>query len=206
MFTGLIENVGRVERREGSREGDFRIATGLAAQLRPGDSIAVNGVCLTVTSADATGFTAHVSPETLRVTTLGGLTEGRPVNLERPLRADGRIGGHFVQGHVDGVGRIARFAKDGESYWLDVDVPADLLPAIVSKGSIAVDGVSLTVAALAGSRLGVQIVPFTFDATALQAAQAGDRVNLETDVIGKYVARFAELRAGAVNVAEVRRS
>lgn len=206
MFTGLIEHVGRVERREGNREGDLRIATDLAADLRPGDSVAVSGVCLTVTSADATSFEAHVSPETLRVTTLGGLVEGRLVNLERPVRADGRLGGHFVLGHVDGVGRIARIAKDGESYWLDVDVPADLLPAIVSKGSIAIDGISLTVAALAGSRLGVQIVPFTLAATALQAAQAGDRVNLETDVIGKYVVRLAELRAGTAKVAEVPRA
>ena len=197
MFTGLIEDVGRVERPEAGADSDLRIATSLASQLRPGDSVAVSGVCLTVTSADSTGFRAHVSPETLRVTTLGGLRDGSLVNLERPLRADGRVGGHFVLGHVDGVGLITRFAQDGGSHWLDVDVPADLAPAIVSKGSIAIDGISLTVAALAGARLGVQIVPFTFAATALRAAQAGDRVNLETDVIGKHVLRLFALRTEA---------
>lgn len=197
MFTGLIEDVGRVERLEAGAASDLRIATALAGELRLGDSVAVNGVCLTVAAADAAGFSAHVSPETLRVTTLGGLGDGSLVNLERPLRADGRVGGHFVLGHVDGVGRIARFARDRESYWLDVDVPADLAPAIVSKGSIAIDGISLTVAALAGTRVGVQIVPFTFAATALRVAQAGDRVNLETDVIGKHVLRLFALRAEA---------
>ena len=197
MFTGLIEDVGRVERPGAGAAGDLRIAASFASELRPGDSVAVNGVCLTVTSADNTGFGAHVSPETRRVTTLGDLRDGSQVNLERPLRADGRVGGHFVLGHVDGVGRITRFARDGESHWLDVDVPADLAPAIVSKGSIAIDGISLTVAALAGARVGVQIVPFTFAATALRVAQAGDRVNLETDIIGKYVLRLSALRSDA---------
>jgi riboflavin synthase len=196
MFTGLIENVGQIRRPPGGADSEVTIATPLGAELQPGDSIAVNGACLTVTSADATGFSAHVSPETLRVTTLGALRPDSLVNLERPLRADARVGGHFVLGHVDGVGRIARFARDGESYWLDVDVPADLAPAIVSKGSIAIDGISLTVAALAGSRVGVQIVPFTFAATALRVAQAGDRVNLETDIIGKYVLRLLGQRSG----------
>jgi riboflavin synthase len=207
MFTGLIEDVGRVERPAAGGGSDLRVATPLAGELRSGDSVAVNGVCLTVTVADATGFGAHVSPETLRVTTLGALRDGSLVNLERPLRADGRIGGHFVLGHVDGVGRIARLARDGESYWLDVDVPADLAPAIVSKGSVAIDGISLTVAALAGTRLGVQIVPFTFAATALRAAQAGDGVNLETDIIGKHVLRLFALRseAGAARDAELRK-
>jgi riboflavin synthase len=206
MFTGLIEGIGRVDRSGAAgAAGDLRIATPLGSELRAGDSIAVSGVCLTATSADAAGFTANVSRETLRVTTLGGLAEGQIVNLERPLRADARVGGHFVQGHVDGVGRIARLSRDGDCYWLDVDVPADLLPAVVSKGSIAIDGISLTVAALAGSCVGVQIVPFTFSATTFSAAQAGDAVNIETDVIGKYIARWLESRAdaGSVRPAEV---
>jgi len=198
MFTGLIEVVGRTGRDESdSAEGRFRVMTSLGSELRSGESIAVNGVCLTVTTADAHGFTADVSPETRRVTTLGRLADGHLVNLERPLRADARVGGHFVLGHVDGVSRVARLAKDGDCFWLDVDVPDDLLPAVVSKGSIAIDGISLTVAALAGSRIGVQIVPFTFAGTTLREARAGELVNLETDVVGKYVARWLEGRRGA---------
>ncbi len=195
MFTGLIEGVGRVQRAEAAGGAtSLRIATAIGSELRPGDSVAVNGVCVTVTAADADGFGAIVSPETARVTTLGDLAHGRAVNLERPLRADGRIGGHFVLGHVDGVGRIERFARDGECYWFDVEVPADLQSGLVAKGSIAIDGISLTVAALAGSRAGVQIVPFTFAETALREARVGDRVNLEMDVIGKYVIRWLDGR------------
>ncbi len=196
MFTGLIEAVGRVERLATSGPvRALRVATALADALRPGDSIAVNGVCLTVTAADAAGFETQVSPETARVTTIREWREGRLVNLERPIRADARLGGHFVLGHVDGVGGLVRLAPDGECSWLDVDLPADLIPAVVSKGSIAIDGISLTVAALAGTRVGVQIVPFTFAETALRQASAGDLVNLETDVIGKYVARWLADRA-----------
>ena len=198
MFTGLIEHVGRLTRREVTAAGvTARIATPLGAELRVGDSVAVSGVCLTVTTADAEGFTATISPETLRVSSLGRLEDGRLVNLERPLRADARVGGHFVLGHVDGVGRIERLARDGDCYWLDVDVPTDLVSAIVSKGSIAIDGISLTVAALAGSRVGVQIVPFTFAETSLRDARPSDPVNLEGDVIGKYVARWLDARATA---------
>jgi len=202
MFTGLIEAVGRVsEPAPGAAAGTLRIATPLGAELTPGESIAVSGVCLTVTASNADGFSASVSPETRRVTTIGDLAPGRLVNLERSLRADARMGGHFVLGHVDGAGSIARLSRDGESYWLDVDVPADLLSAIVSKGSIAIDGISLTVAALAGSRVGVQIVPFTFAETTLREARAGHPVNIETDVIGKHVARWLESRADAGIVA-----
>ena len=196
MFTGLIEAVGRVAAPEpGALPATLRIATPLGADLKAGDSIAVSGVCLTVTASDAEGFVASVSPETRRVTTIGGLGVGRLVNLERPLRTDARMGGHFVLGHVDGVGTIARLSRDGDCYWLDVDVPADLLTAVVSKGSIAIDGISLTVAALAGSRVGVQIVPFTFAETMLREAGAGQTVNIETDVIGKHVARWLDSRA-----------
>ena len=138
---------------------------------------------------DAGGFETVVSPETLRVTTLRTMTVGRTVNLERPLRADARLGGHFVLGHVDAVGTILRAEPDGECHWLDVEVPAVLSPLVIPKGSIAIDGISLTVAALAGLRVGVQIVPFTFDHTSLREARAGDPVNLEGDVLGKYVAR-----------------
>ena len=191
MFTGLIEATGRVGRVQGTARGQLlRIETILGAELRAGDSIATSGVCLTVTGADAGGFSAEVSPETLRVTSFEAIAAGRFVNLERPLRADGRLGGHFVLGHVDAVGRVATLRPEGDCYWLDVDVPSALAPLLVSKGSVAVDGISLTVAALTETRFGVQIVPFTWAQTTLKDARVGDLVNLEADVIGKYVARL----------------
>jgi riboflavin synthase len=191
VFTGLIEATGVVETFDALDESArrLRIASRLGAELAPGDSIAVSGICLTVMANDASGFETVVSPETLRVTTLRTMTVGRTVNLERPLRADARLGGHFVLGHVDAVGTILRAEPDGECHWLDVEVPAVLSPLVIPKGSIAIDGISLTVAALAGLRVGVQIVPFTFDHTSLREARAGDPVNLEGDVLGKYVAR-----------------
>jgi len=190
MFTGLIEATGRIERVETAGESRrMRIATALGAELREGDSVAVNGVCLTAAQVDGSGFAAVVSRETMRVTTLGELAEGARVNLERPLRADGRFGGHFVLGHVDAVGRVATFRPDGDCYWLEVEIPAALDPYLIPKGSIAIDGISLTIAELDGRRVGVQIVPFTHEHTSLRGAQAGTRVNIEADVIGKYVAR-----------------
>jgi riboflavin synthase len=191
MFTGLIEATGRVENvQPDGTSCRLRIGTPIGRELTVGESVAVNGVCLTVVTADAEGFTAVVSPETLRVTNLGAASPGRIVNLERPVRADGRLGGHFVLGHVDAVGRIVRIAPDGECYWMDVDVPASLEPLMIPKGSIAVDGISLTIATLHGTRVGVQIVPHTWAHTALSQARAGDAVNLEGDMIGKYVARL----------------
>jgi riboflavin synthase len=197
MFTGLIETTARIERVDARPTGcRLRIGTALGGELRAGDSVAVNGVCLTATRADATGFSADVSPETLRVTTLGALEVGRRVNLERPLLANGRIGGHFVLGHVDAVGTIEALRPDGESYWLSVIYPAPLASLFVHKGSVAVDGISLTIASLDGGRFGVQIVPFTFEHTALGDKHVGDTVNLEADIIGKYVARLRDVEAG----------
>lgn len=196
MFTGLIEATGRIARLEPAAAGRrLRIEAPLAAELRAGESISVSGVCLTVTASDADGFSAEVSPETLRVTSLGSMAVGRGVNLERPLRADARLGGHFVLGHVDAVGRVATLRPDGECYWLDVEVPSALAPLLVSKGSIAIDGISLTVAALSQKAVGVQIVPFTWTCTTLKDARVGDAVNLEADVIGKYVARLMEVES-----------
>jgi riboflavin synthase len=195
MFTGLIEAVGRVERIDESPGGRrLRVDTPLAAELRPGDSIAVNGVCLTATSTDAGGFFADVSPETLRVTSLARTRPGDFLNLERPLRADARLGGHFVLGHVDAVGRLVSVETQGDSRWLDVEFAPALAPLLIPKGSIAVDGVSLTIASLAGARFGVQIVPFTWQHTALPQRAVGDEVNLEADVLGKYVVRLLETR------------
>jgi riboflavin synthase len=194
MFTGLIESTGRIERVEARASGRaMRIATEMGAELAPGDSVSVNGVCLTVVTRDHAGFDAEVSPETLRVTTLGEFGAGRAVNLERPLRADARLGGHFVLGHVDGIGRIREVRPEGDYHWVDIEFPATFSPLLIPKGSVAVDGISLTVAALGPATFGVQIVPFTWTHTALHAARPGDAVNLEGDVIGKYVARLHAL-------------
>jgi riboflavin synthase len=195
MFTGLIEATGQVEGvevRAGGRR--LRIATSLGRELHAGDSIATSGVCLTAVEPDADGFFADVSPETLRVTTLGALAVGRSVNLERPLRADARLGGHFVLGHVDGVGRIASIRADDDYRWIEIEYPPSLAPLLILKGSVAVDGISLTVAALSGPRFAAQVVPFTWTHTALQHAAPGEAVNLEADVLGKYVVRLLEGR------------
>ena len=195
MFTGLIETTGEIAEIKSAGEGfRLRVAAPLASELRPGDSVAVNGVCLTVVVADAQGFAADVSPETVRVTALGSLRRGGLVNLERPLRAGDSLGGHFVQGHVDATGRIEELRDEGESHWLTVEYPAALAPFIVRKGSIAVDGISLTVAGVGPRLFDVQVIPYTWKETNLQKAQTGTLVNLECDLLGKYVARFLETR------------
>jgi riboflavin synthase len=194
MFTGLVEAVGEVLESTPTASGvRLRIATSLAGELSPGDSVAVNGVCLTVVLAAGSEIDADIGPETLRVTTLGSVPRNGFVNLERPLRADSRFGGHFVQGHVDGVGCIEGLRADADFHWMTVSFPPTLSPYIVHRGSIAVDGISLTVAALAAHRFDVQIVPFTMDHTNLRHARMRDGVNLECDMVGKYVVRAAEL-------------
>jgi riboflavin synthase len=193
MFTGLIESVGEVGEVKPVPGGlRLRIDTGLAPELLPGDSVAVNGVCLTVVSADADGAHLDVSPETLRVTALGTLRRGVRVNLERPLRADSRIGGHFVQGHVDATGSIDEVRQEGDSWWITIRYPPALAPNIVRKGSITVDGISLTVAGLDDRRFDVQIVPYTWQHTNLRQLKVGDAVNIECDILGKYVLRAME--------------
>src|SRR5262249_10039784 len=201
MFTGLVEAVGElIERKPTGRGFRLRIGTALAAELSPGDSLAVNGVCLTVILAERQEVHADVGPETNRVTTLGWLPPGGGLNLERPLRADSRFGGHFVQGHVDAVGHIEELRPDADFHWLTVSFPPQLAPLLVHKGSVAVDGISLTVAGLGADRFDVQIVPFTMEHTNLSRAQVYDRVNLECDMVGKDVVRAAEL-AGLTLVA-----
>jgi riboflavin synthase len=188
MFTGLIETVGEIAEVKPTPAGyRLRVATSLAPDLQPGDSLAVDGVCLTVVSADGEGIHADVSPETARVTTLGSVKRGARVNLERPLRADGRVGGHFVQGHVDGTGAIEDIRVEGDSHWVTVTFPPPMGPFIVRKGSIAVNGISLTIAGADDRRFDVQIIPFTWTHTNLQNSRAGDTVNLEYDILGKYV-------------------
>lgn len=204
MFTGLIESTGTVERLDESAAGRrLRIGAMVSGELHLGESIAVSGVCLTVVEQDARGFAADVSPETLRVTTLGGLSIGSRVNLERSLRADARLGGHFVLGHVDATTRVTSWEPQGDSWWLEIELPDALQSWVVQKGSIAIDGISLTVARLrqgsgGQASLGVQIIPFTREHTTLADRHAGDRVNLEADIIGKYAARLAELSRGPV--------
>jgi riboflavin synthase len=196
MFTGLVESVGElIERKPTSGGARLRIASALAGELSPGDSVAVNGVCLTVILSEGSEVHADVGPETLRVTTLGVLPRGSRVNLERPLRADSRIGGHFVQGHVDAIGLFEERRAASDFHWMTFSFPAELAPYIVHKGSIAVDGISLTVAGLGGDRFDVQVVPYTLEHTNLNGLQGRDRVNLECDLVGKYVVRAVE-RAG----------
>ena len=193
MFTGLVEATGRVERLDGRDDSRrLQVSAPFVAELRDGDSVAVNGVCLTVVETDGSTFTADLSRATLEATSLGTVRVGRLVNLERPVRADARMGGHFVLGHVDQTSSIRTFDPDGDGYWLEVDVPATLDAYVIPKGSIAIDGISLTIASLKDRTVGVQIVPITFAHTSLREARAGDAVNLETDVLGKYVARLLE--------------
>jgi riboflavin synthase len=197
MFTGLIETLGEVAEVKPTPAGfRLRLTTALSPDLTPGDSLAVNGVCLTVVSADADGVHLDVSPETIRVSALGSLKRGVSVNMERPMRADSRIGGHFVQGHVDATGSIEELRQDGDCWWLTVRFPPSLASQIVRKGSIAVDGVSLTVAGVDDRRFDVQVIPFTWDHTNLRFLKVNDLVNLECDMLGKYVLRAMELAKG----------
>jgi len=201
MFTGLVEAVGElIERKPTSGGYRLRIASDIGKELSPGDSLAVNGVCLTVLMAEQREIHADIGPETARVTTLGLLERGSALNLERPLRADGRVGGHFVQGHVDGVGYLEERRRQGDFEWMTVSFPSHLAPYIIHKGSVAVDGVSLTVAGLGTDRFDVMIVPFTLAHTNLERMQARDRVNIECDMIGKYVVRAAELAGLTLHV------
>ncbi len=198
MFTGLIEAVGQVSAAVKSETGlRVSVHAPFAPELSAGESVAVNGVCLTVAQVDESVFQADIGPETLRVTTLGALQPGRPVNLERAMRPDGRFGGHFVQGHVDGIGTVREIRPDGDAHWLKVEFSPTLAPFLVPKGSIAVEGVSLTVAGLNGDQFDVMIIPFTWTHTSLAALMAGAQVNLECDVIGKYVARAVQLFGSA---------
>ena len=194
MFTGLIEATGRLVERQTTSGGiRVRIESPLAAQLAAGDSVAVNGVCLTAVVADRDAIHADLGPETIRVTTLGILALGATVNLERPLRADGRFGGHFVQGHVDGIGYVEARRAEEAFEWITVSFPLPLAAYLVRKGSVAVDGISLTVASLGRDRFDVQIVPYTLEHTNLLGVRPRDPVNLECDMVGKYVVRAAEV-------------
>jgi riboflavin synthase len=198
MFTGIVEGTGTVAALAAAADGSgarLKVeAPWLAGQLEPGESVAVNGCCLTVTEATAAGFAADLVAETLRRTALGGLAAGARVNLERPLALGGRLGGHLVQGHVDGVAVVLDLAPIGDGEEVRIELPPDLDRYVVEKGSIAVDGVSLTVAGVGPGWLTVALVPHTLEVTTLGDRRPGDPVQLEVDVVAKYVERLVEGR------------
>jgi riboflavin synthase len=197
MFTGLIEDVGGIESLQSGDDGArVRIATRLAAEIAPGDSVAVNGVCLTATAVDADGFETEAMNQTLNVTALGRLASGDRVNLELAMKASGRLGGHIVQGHADGVGAVAAIEDDGFARRLRVDLGPKLIRYVVEKGSITLNGVSLTVAGLGDSWAVVSLIPETLERTTLGEAKVGDELNVECDVVAKYVERLAAPFAG----------
>jgi riboflavin synthase len=193
MFTGIVEELGTVESLE-ARGAGARLKVRCAivgADLTEGASIAVNGVCLTAVDLRPGAFSADLAPETLRLSNLGELRAGARVNLERPLSPTGRLSGHIVQGHVDGTGEFLSLESLGaENWWLRIRVPAELDPFLVYKGSIAIDGISLTIAALEGDVLSAAIIPHTYRSTTLAGYHAGSRVNLECDVLAKHVAKL----------------
>jgi riboflavin synthase len=192
MFTGIIEAAGRVDAFD-YRGSDARLrvslseAPGIAAETKLGDSIAVNGCCLTVAELAGDHFSADLSGETLSRTSFGEKKAGDIVNLERPLAAGARLGGHFVQGHVDGVSRVAKLVPEGESWWLSIEVPEGLRRYVVEKGSLAVDGISLTVARWRNGTADIAVIPFTRQHTNVRTMQPGQAVNLEIDILAKYV-------------------
>ncbi len=192
MFTGIVEETGSVVRvQKGAHSAVLTVqARKVLEGTRIGDSIAVNGICLTVTAMSPDTFTADVMHETLDRTGLSGLGPGSPVNLERAMPADGRFGGHIVSGHIDGVGRITDVRRDDTAVWYTVEAAPELLRLVVEKGSIALDGISLTVAATGRNTFSVSIIPHTAAQTVLGRRKAGDLVNLETDIIGKYVEKL----------------
>ena len=200
MFTGLIEGVGRLAARE-PMGGDVRLRVEVGSlpfeQVQPGESIAINGACMTVVEFDAASFGVDASSETLSLTTLGTLPLGAALNLERAMRPSDRLGGHLVSGHVDGLGRVQRIADDGRAQRWRFTAPASLLRYIARKGSICVDGVSLTVNAVDGEGFEVALIPHTISHTAFATTASGDAVNLEVDLVARYVERLLSAEARA---------
>jgi len=193
MFTGLVQDRGHVEAVDQTDEGArVRVRTRLGSELTDGDSVAVQGVCLTATAVHQEVFTVDVMAETLRRSTLGALAAGAAVNLELPLRASDRLGGHVVQGHVDGVGEVVAVGDEGFSRRVWIEPPPELLRYVVQKGSIAVAGVSLTVAEVTDDHFAVALIPETLERTTLGTAAPGDRINIEVDVLAKHVEKLLE--------------
>ena len=197
MFTGIVEEMGEIA---GTRPGGFSIlASKVLEGLDVGDSVSVNGACLTVTECGPASFSVDVVPETLRRTNLGSLLEGSPVNLERGVRAGGRLDGHIVQGHVDGVGRVESVGDDGDAVMVTIEAGPSIMRYIVEKGFIAVDGVSLTVVGCDEERFSVTIIPHTRQRTIMGSRRCGDAVNLEVDILAKYVERLVHRTAPAMS-------
>ena len=197
MFTGIVEETGTLLRwHEGVAGARLTIGCDrVLSDAKMGSSIAVNGVCLTALELSADSFAADLAPETLRRTNLGDLIVGSKVNLERPLLASDRLSGHVVQGHVDGTGEVAELRELGDgNWWLTVQLPSTLLPYVVMKGSIAIDGISLTIAQVDADRISVAIIPHTYAFTNLHQRRSGERVNIETDILAKQVERLLEFR------------
>lgn len=192
MFTGIIEELGVIRSvRPGAHSSVLTVGAALVlSDLKIGDSVAVNGVCLTATNRDGGSFTADVMHETLNRSTLGALVSGSPVNLERAMPVGGRFGGHIVSGHIDGVGTITSVRRDDIALWYTVQAAPELLWYVVEKGSVAIDGISLTVASVERERFSVSLIPHTAAVTTLGRKRPGDQVNLETDIIGKYVEKL----------------
>ena len=201
MFTGIIEAAGKIESLDRTADGNsarlrvaFDDASEIARGMKLGDSIAINGCCLTVVDFDDAHFAADLSGETLERTSFGEKKQGDVINLERPLAAGARLGGHFVQGHVDGIGRVTRLAREGDNWWLSVRVPDELRRYVAEKGSIAIDGISLTVARWHDGIADFAIIPFTHQHTNVHGMLQGDAVNLECDILAKYVESLLETR------------
>ena len=188
MFTGIVEEVGKIQA-VASNKISVKAAI-VTNDTKIGDSIAVNGVCLTVTKIYNDGFDADISPETMRVTTLGSLKAGSFVNLERAMALNGRFGGHIVSGHTDGNGRCIYIKKDNDFYTIEIEIPVNLSKYVVKKGSVTVNGISLTVAEIQDDRITIAVIPHTYENTNLKYLQIGDYVNIETDIIAKYVEKF----------------
>ena len=197
MFTGIIKELGRVDAVNASDDGArLRIGAELSSELAEGDSVAVNGACLTATAVGDGTFDADVMHQTLSLTTLGELEPSSPVNLELPLRPTDRLGGHVVQGHVDGTATVTDVAADGFAKRVGIELPDELLPYVVERGSIAIEGVSLTIADLTDSGLEVSLIPETLERTTLASVEPGDRLNVECDVLARYVRRQLDAERG----------
>ena len=202
MFTGIVEEIGTVKKIARGQKAYLEIqADKIFSDIHIGDSIAVNGVCLTVTSFSGKIFTADVMNETFSRSSLGSLKTGSHVNLERAMSANGRFGGHIVSGHIDGTGKITNIKKDGNAVWYKISADENIIKYTVEKGSIAIDGISLTVARVERDNFSVSIIPHTSEETILSEKQLGDTVNLENDIIGKYVERFLNFnKTGKSNI------
>lgn len=205
MFTGIIEHIGTVDSLKLHADGGRLtiLAPSVAPHLAVANSIAVNGCCLTVVALENQRFSADLSAETIRKTSMGEWKAGLRVNLEQPMTAGKEFGGHFVLGHVDTIGRVVRLEPEGENWWYGVELPQSFASSIVPQGSIAIDGISLTVARWNGRVAEIAIIPFTYDHTNVRDKRIGDAVNLEGDVLGKYVERYLEARAGAKPVSNL---